>query len=325
MTTNVDNDATTTMLLQECMEYFQDGDIGVANFAIEKLKGLLYFVNDGNAFMYDSDQRLWISRSVESTAKKVGEFLLNVAKDALLHAEDGTAERRVIEKVKMRVGSRSGSIAITKLIVTDDQMLQNNNHSASYLLPILNGKVVDLKTGRVFDRMKDHYFSFECPVSMGNPNDQDVLRFFFSLMCNRQDYVSHLQKVLGCFLIGVDVRHFFIFWGIGRNGKSTLFNLLRLILKNYCIGASSSVMIASRSRQTAGGATPHLMRLIDARLATVSETEAGDRLNVGFLKAVTGGDAMPIRALHRGHGHGTGNRFAAPQAPFQAGVPARRP
>ena len=181
-------------------------------------QGSLYFDQDGkSAYLYDTEQRLWIRRNNDAISKKIGEFLLDVTKLVLPHAEGDAV--RTIQNARRRAGNRSGSQAIAKLVACDDRMQSEIefNQAAPYLIPIRDGKVVVLRSSTIMDREKEHYFTFECPVSaMGNPDDPDVRTFFSALMCHRQDYEQHFQKVLGCFLLGIRVPHFFVFWGTGK-------------------------------------------------------------------------------------------------------------
>jgi putative DNA primase/helicase len=101
-----------------------------------------------------------------------------------------------------------------------------------------------------------------------------------------------MQVALGYSVTGrVSEKAVFVWWGEkGDNGKSTLMNLLKLILGSYCKSASKCLFIKSKSDSKL---TPEREVLKDTRLAVFSETSADDALNDEVLKMASGDD--PIR------------------------------
>eukprot|EP01127_Copromyxa_protea_P015046 TRINITY_DN427_c0_g1_i16.p1 TRINITY_DN427_c0_g1~~TRINITY_DN427_c0_g1_i16.p1 ORF type:complete len:279 (-),score=44.32 TRINITY_DN427_c0_g1_i16:441-1277(-) len=75
-----------------------------------------------------------------------------------------------------------------------------------------------------------------------------------------------------------------------NNGKSTLMNLMKLILNEYCKSVSKCVFIKSKSDSKL---TPEREALKDTRRAIFSESGADDALNDEVLKMASGDD--PIR------------------------------
>lgn len=85
----------------------------------------------------------------------------------------------------------------------------------------------------------------------------------------------------------------FLCVGDGRNGKSTLLNVLRKLLGDYADSAAFATFDADRK----GEATNDLADLRGKRLVTVSETNEDKRLDEARVKAVTGGDPVKCRFL----------------------------
>lgn len=87
--------------------------------------------------------------------------------------------------------------------------------------------------------------------------------------------------------------------GKGANGKSTLLNCVAGVQGDYSMHAP----VESFLYQDRGGggdkASPDLARLPGARLVLTSEPEIGARLSESRVKAVTGGEPMTVRRLHR--------------------------
>ena len=82
-----------------------------------------------------------------------------------------------------------------------------------------------------------------------------------------------------------------IFWGGGANGKSTLVNaVLATMGPDFAMKAPPDLLMQSRGERH----PTELAALFGKRLAVVSETNQGRRLNEALVKDLTGGE--PIRA-----------------------------
>ncbi len=88
------------------------------------------------------------------------------------------------------------------------------------------------------------------------------------------------------------------FYGQGRNGKSTAVDVIARILGDY----STTLPIESLTgadQGKGGEATPDLVRLPGARFVRASEPEQGQKMKEARIKALTGGEPIPIRRLHQ--------------------------
>jgi P4 family phage/plasmid primase-like protien len=89
----------------------------------------------------------------------------------------------------------------------------------------------------------------------------------------------------------------FVWWGeAGDNGKSTVMNLLKMILGSYCKSASKSLFIKTKSNSKL---TPEREVLKDTRMAVFSETAAEDALNDEVLKMASGDDPICINPKYQ--------------------------
>ena len=167
-------------------------------------------------------------------------------------------------------------------------------NSEQYLLPIKGGKIVDLKTGSIRDRVKTDYFSFECNISVGNSNNPDVIKFFRDVMSDYDDRVEYFQRLLGYTLSGsTREKHFFVWWGDRDNGKSVIINMIDRILGNYSTVVSKEVFIKTKGGDRHDGAcTPYLVPLVGSRCVYFSESRIDGILNDSLLKSLTGNDKV---------------------------------
>ena len=112
------------------------------------------------------------------------------------------------------------------------------------------------------------------------------------------EILAFLQILAGYALTGhVRERNMVIFWGIGRNGKSTFVEALRATFGDHA-HQSSTDLVMQRRGADAGQATPELAVLQGKRLVVMDETSEGGRLDEARVKWITGGDSISARRLY---------------------------
>ena len=187
---------------------------------------------------------------------------------------------------------------ITNLVEEDEEFLQQMNKRKD-ALPIKNGMIIDLRTGELRKRTPEDYFSFELKVSYNPDKDckfENVLKFFKEITQNDEDMIQYYKRFWGYCLTGeTSDRSLHVFWGEGKNGKSTLINICKKILGEYYSVLDETVMtktVVSR------GPTPELVPLAKCRVATLPESEDGEKINSKRLKTITGDDMITYRDCH---------------------------
>jgi putative DNA primase/helicase len=115
------------------------------------------------------------------------------------------------------------------------------------------------------------------------------------------DMRDFLQRILGYCLTGsTREQTFFIFWGTGNNGKSTLMNVVRHILGDYAVNSPVSTFLAKRDGNSGSEASPDLARLPGARMVSAAEPPEGARLDEAKVKEMASGEPMTVRHLNQG-------------------------
>ena len=85
--------------------------------------------------------------------------------------------------------------------------------------------------------------------------------------------------------------------GSGGNGKSKLIELFQKTFGDYTTTFPSSLL--TKIRAAAETATPNLAAAKGKRFAVLQEPEKGEKLNIGLMKELTGGDKITARMLHK--------------------------
>lgn len=183
-----------------------------------------------------------------------------------------------------------------------DKAFEKQINRSPYELPIKDGNLINLKTKEIRKRTKDDLFSFELAVEYKHTEEGDakVMKFLNDISCNNKELVDYHVKFWGYTMTGsVDDRSFYILWGNGKNGKSTIINIMRTILDGYYSSISHDVLLATDKQ--GGRATPELINLAKiTRLAVLSETNEEKELNGARIKSLTGSDTITARALYEG-------------------------
>lgn len=123
---------------------------------------------------------------------------------------------------------------------------------------------------------------------------------FIELILPDPDVRHCLQRSFGAVLFGANVAQVaLLLRGAGGNGKSTLMSIIGKVLGSFDgYAAPAKVeMFLQTQNQSAGQATPEEVDLPGARAIIASEPDPTDVFSAKKIKALTGGDLRPARAL----------------------------
>lgn len=175
-----------------------------------------------------------------------------------------------------------------------------------YCLPCENGWI-DLKTGDFFEGHPSDFISLVAPHEWKGINEPCPTweAFIDQIIVDENlqpdpSTVKFLQQFLGMSLTGDIKEHKFgVFWGDGRNGKSTLFETLKYILGPLVQKLNGEILLSASKPRDAEAASPGLAELRGKRLCWVNETDEGRRLDISLIKGLTGGDTITARELYK--------------------------
>ena len=90
---------------------------------------------------------------------------------------------------------------------------------------------------------------------------------------------------------------FIVHHNCGGNGKSKLIELFELAFGDYC--GKMSVTLVTQKRAASNACTPELIKNKGKRLVTLQEPDEDEKIHVGAMKELTGGDKIQARGLHK--------------------------
>jgi putative DNA primase/helicase len=112
------------------------------------------------------------------------------------------------------------------------------------------------------------------------------------------ELIAYMQRAAGYTATGSTAEEVALFaYGPGASAKTTTLEALRSALGDYATVADFATFLAGHG--DGDGPTPGVARLAGARMVLASEVSAGQRFNPARLKALTGGERIVARRLHR--------------------------
>ncbi len=162
------------------------------------------------------------------------------------------------------------------------------------LFNVKNG-TIDLKTGEMKPHDRADGITQVSPVEYDPFAECPKWKAFLSeIMLGRQELIDFLQTLAGYCLTGRTSEQIFaILYGLGRNGKTVLINVLLHIIGDYAREMPSEMLMIRKNE----GVPNDLAALRGRRLITCSESEGGGRLAESRVKALTGQDMITARFL----------------------------
>jgi P4 family phage/plasmid primase-like protien len=234
-----------------------------------------------------------------ATYKKESENETDKEKQKAL-TEKNALRMSTISRAYIKFGSKdfcSGVISFLSSFYNDERLDEKMDKN-SKLFAFTNG-VYDLEKSEFRPIVPTDYISVTTGYEYDKHSNPDVRKelkaFFFSLFEDEQT-VQYLLSVLASCLLGANkFQEFYVFTGSGGNGKSLLMLLVKFVFGDYITSVEPTLL----TKQTEGPDRPcaPLVNAKYARLMVSSEPEATDKLQVGLLKKLSGGDVLSVRTL----------------------------
>ncbi|CUH75108.1 hypothetical protein TRM7557_00225 [Tritonibacter multivorans] len=183
-----------------------------------------------------------------------------------------------------------------ELIATDPHIVRlfEDFDKAPHEINLQNG-TLSLQSRELRPHSKEDMFTKVANVHYDEKATCPVFDEFLS-SCLPPEEAAFVLRLFGYALLGQPKEQVFaIFHGPGRNGKSTLVEVMSHLLGGYACSAEPSSFI----KQKNAGVRNDLARLKGARLVSTSELSTGEILDAALVKRITGGDTITARALYK--------------------------
>jgi len=165
------------------------------------------------------------------------------------------------------------------------------------LLNLPNG-TLNPSTGELRPHSPDDYITMITNVSYDVDATCPTFDSFMTRIFNGDlEMILYMQAFAGYCLTGdVSERMMAMWYGNGRNGKTTLAKLLQKMLGDYATTASTSVVLRAPAQSDK---TYDIARLKGKRFVTMSESDENHRMSEARMKNVTGNEEIVCRYLYK--------------------------
>lgn len=210
-----------------------------------------------------------------------------------------------VKKTLQRTRTYDNVIRFLNKKILDKNIFDLIDCSQKNLLPIMNGKIIDLQTLKVRDRVKSDLFSIECKVNfLGKKFESEHgKKFISSIFNNNDEQTEYFQMLSGYFLTGeTDAKLFSIMLGTeGYNGKSKYINIMCRILGKEVFSKPVHKSVIFETRSTTCHDT-YECALLKSRFAYFSEASNDFVIKTDIVKKHSGGDASELRNINKSAG-----------------------
>jgi len=240
------------------------------------------------------DGKRWVECRQEEVVTAAMDYL---STHFLKLAKDAPIERRrfYIDCAKICL-NRHKIVSVVETLSTLLKAYPDEFDADPYLLNCQNG-VINLKTGELMPHSPK--FKITKIVNAEYDPDCDIstwLKFLDDIFLGDKELIAYIQRCLGYALTGdTSEQVFWICWGTGANGKSTLFNFLRNLLNDYATTIPADAVLTRRNGDTH---PTRLASLKGVRLGVLIETEEEKVLASSLVKAISAGDTIAARKLY---------------------------
>jgi P4 family phage/plasmid primase-like protien len=161
----------------------------------------------------------------------------------------------------------------------------------------LNNGVINLKTGQFMEHDKSFMFTKKMNVAF-DPDAKCPIyeRFMDEIFLGETSIIAYMEQFVGMAIMGRTSENVFpILFGKGKNGKSTLTELMLSAFGDYGSSLPGDRLMSTRNNSSQDY---FLADLKSKRLVIASETTLGKSLDASLIKYSTGNDTIKARQIY---------------------------
>jgi P4 family phage/plasmid primase-like protien len=291
-------------------------DIAISVYEMYKYEFVCSSIKNEVWWQFQDHRWIMLEKANTLSIKLSTEFATEFAKLQFIYNQKGIAEQNgqladmyfkksqnilaLIKKLKKRNNKESLIKECSNLFY--DKTFNDKLDENKYLIGFKNG-IYDLrKETRGFRAGRpDDFISFTTGYDYKeyekDNNDIKYIENFIKKIMPVDDDCKYLNCYIASLLQGGNAEQIIHFWtGSGANGKGTLTKLLMKTLGNY--SCTVDVTLLTQKRGNSSSAKPELADKKGKRWLQMQEPDGDDKLQLGYLKLLTGEDEIQARALY---------------------------
>jgi P4 family phage/plasmid primase-like protien len=280
-------------------------------------KGEYKAVNKDTWYKYDKDCHRWVKAKEglklrkelsEEVCKKFTDRAQYFNQKVIETTDEGQKEfynKRAQAALKISLNLKKSAFKESvmkecKCLFIDEKFEELLDNRA-YLLGFENG-VYDLKLHIFREGMPDDYI-YLCTNKIYVPYNPESLEIaeineFFNKLFTNENLRNYVLDILACAIDGsIAQERFYIFTGQGSNGKSRLLDLIQKAIGDYY--ATLPIALLTQKRAASNSAQGEVERTKGRRFAVLQEPSENDKINIGYMKELSGNDRILTRGLYK--------------------------
>lgn len=260
-----------------------------------------------NTWKYNHTFELWMKRQNTIWVKDETMQCFSVFRDAITeyyqNAINVCSEGKIVTKINDRI-SKLKCLNYMNRVIDYAKTFQEmatviDNYDSNKFEFVCENAIINLEEGVVKARQagpKDLNIIKSDVKYDGKAKCPNFENFMAKIMCNDQDLVLYLQKVLGSCLTGrTDYQALFFFYGAGRNGKGTLIRFAQSILGGYAAVGKDDLLVKKKIKNN----EDYFLADLRARRAVfVAEVDRDSYFDAQAVKRLTGQDKIKAREVY---------------------------
>jgi len=185
-------------------------------------------------------------------------------------------------------------------LFSDDKfegLLDNHSHLIGFENGVYDLHLHDFREGLPEDYISyttgRYYINYDA-----NSNETREIDSYLSQVLTNPEVKEYVLKIFASSLDGtIKNEKFYIFTGTGGNGKSLLLALLQKSIGEYY--STLPISLLTQKRAASNSACPELERTKGRRFAIMQEPGDNEKINIGLMKELSGGDPIFARGLYK--------------------------
>jgi putative DNA primase/helicase len=258
----------------------------------------------GDNLLWDTEQKRFMVYEGKSWVPDDGDRAQNLARKVIeglvaeAHGLEAPQDREAMTEFALKCQDpRQIKSALDSYRMDEEKFATHEDFDTHpNFLNCLNG-VVNLKTGEMLAHDPSFRLTLLAPVEYHPESESRLwLDFLEDVFQGDPEAIKSFRRQIGYFLTGeMREQKFFVWLGNGRNGKSTIRNVLSDILGNYVGDVSSSAFTVKRFNSE----SYELADQIKKRMIFSAEITNVFQLDEPLVKGITGGDMCTFRAIYQ--------------------------
>jgi putative DNA primase/helicase len=278
------------------IQNFNPSDTEWAGIIAENLRGGWLFNWDAKEWIYyDSDSGLWLADGTGKIFLEVQKITHRLKMQAL---ETGGANTNMLLSMAKKLESAGKIKAGLELAAAELPVKYENFDADENILAFKNG-CLNLKTMEFSGHAPENMASISINSEYNPSAKAEKWENFLSQIQPDSEIREFIQRLSGLFLLsGNPSQRVAFFHGQGGNGKSVFIDTWSKILGGLACKLPTTAIMSSKNGGGGDMAQRELFRARAARLAYVTETDAGDTINVSLVKDFSGEEKVTARKIY---------------------------